>query len=85
MAKQMATPEVVTETTAPEVETGFAPPEYETTAPIGMTKDVTVYVVKTDKASINFPTKAKSKAAHEALQMFGIASTIETVKKKIAI
>ena len=75
MAKQEATPEVVTETTAPEV----------TEAPEGMTKNVTVYVVKADEVSINFPTKAKSKAAHEALQMFGIASTIETVKKKIAI
>ena len=67
MAKQEATPEVVTET------------------PEGMTKNVTVYVVKADKASINFPTKAKAKAAHEALQMFGIVSTMETMKKKIAI
>ena len=73
MAKQEATPEVVTE--APEV----------TETPEGMTKNVTVYVVKADKASINFPTKAKAKAAHEALQMFGIVSTMETVKKKIAI
>ena len=69
MKEQEATPEVVTETTAPE----------------GMVKNVTVYVVKADKASINFPTKAKAKAAHEALQMFGIVSSMETVKKKIAI
>ena len=75
MAKQEATPEVVTETTAPEA----------TETLEGMTKNVTVYVVKTDKTSINFPTKAKSKAAHEALQMFGIVSSMETVKKKIAI
>lgn len=53
--------------------------------PAGMTKNVTVYVVKADKASINFPTKAKAKAAHEALQMFGIVSSMETMKKKIAI
>ena len=69
MVKQAATPEVLNETTAPE----------------GMTKNVTVYVVKADQASINFPTKAKAKAAHEALQMFGIVSSMETVKKKIAI
>ena len=73
MAKQEATPEVTTETTAPEA---------ETTAPEGMTKNVTVYVVKADKASINFPTKAKAKAAHEALKMFGIVSTMETMKRK---
>ena len=53
--------------------------------PEGMTKNVTVYVVKADQVSINFPTKAKAKAAHEALQMFGIVSNMETVKKKIAI
>ena len=73
MSKQEATPEVVTKTT--EV----------TKTPEGMTKNVTVYVVKADKASINFPTKAKAKAAHEALQMFGIVSSVETAKKKIAI
>ena len=83
MAKQEATPEVVTETTADMNENPAD--TTETTAPAGMTKDVTVYVVKTDLMSINFPTKAKAKAAHEALQMFGIASTIETVKKKLAI
>ena len=73
MSKQEALPEVVTKT--PEV----------TETPEGMTKNVTVYVVKADKASINFPTKAKAKAAHEALQMFGIVSSMETMKKKIAI
>ena len=62
-----------------------ATPEVVTETPTIMTKDVTVYVVKADKASINFPTKAKAKAAHEALQMFGIVSSMETVKKKIAI
>ena len=85
MSKQEVTPEVVTETTAPEVTNETSELATVTTAPVGMTKDVTVYVVKADKASINFPTKAKAKAAHEALQMFGIASTIETAKKKIAI
>lgn len=69
MSKQEATPEVVT----------------ETTAPVGMTKDVTVYVVKAGETAVNFPTKAKAKAAHEALQMFGIVSSMETVKKKLAI
>ena len=83
MAKQEATPEVVNETKAPEVNETTAPEVTET--PEGMTKNVTVYVVKADKASINFPTKAKAKAAHEALQMFGIVSSMETVKKKIAI
>lgn len=67
MAKQEATPEVVTKT------------------PEGMTKNVTVYVVKAGETAVNFPTKAKAKAAHEALQMFGIVSTTQTVKKKIAI
>ena len=83
MAKQEANPEVVNETTAPEVNETTAPEVTET--PEGMTKNVTVYVVKADKASINFPTKAKAKAAHEALQMFGIVSSMETMKKKIAI
>ena len=69
MAKQEANPEVVT----------------ETPAPVGMTKDVTVYVVKAGETAINFPTKTKAKAAHEALQMFGIVSNMETLKKKIAI
>ncbi|MFV0535091.1 MAG: hypothetical protein ACK5MR_15755 [Cumulibacter sp.] len=69
MSKQEATPEAVT----------------ETTTPAGMTKDVTVYVVKAGETAVNFPTKAKAKAAHEALQMFGIASSMETAKKKIAI
>ena len=53
--------------------------------PEGMTKNVTVYVVKADQVSINFPTKAKAKAAHEVLRMFGIVSSMETVKMKIAI
>ena len=69
MAKQEANPEVVT----------------ETPAPVGMTKDVTVYVVKAGETAINFPTKTKAKAAHEALQMFGIVYNMETLKKKIAI
>lgn len=69
MEKQEATPEVVT----------------ETMVPVGMTKDVTVYVVKAGETVVNFPTKAKAKAAHEALQMFGIVSSMETMKKKIAI
>lgn len=62
-----------------------ATPEVVTEIPEGMTKNVTVYVVKAGETAVNFPTKAKAKDAHEALQMFGIVSTMETVKKKIAI
>ena len=62
-----------------------ATPEVVTEIPEAMTKNVTVYVVKAGETAVNFPTKAKAKAAHEALQMFGIVSIMETVKKKIAI
>ena len=51
----------------------------------GMTKIVTVYVVKSELASVNFPTKARAKAAQELLTLFKVAATIETVKKTIHI
>lgn len=50
-----------------------------------MAKIVTVYVVKSELASVNFPTKARAKAALDLLTMFKVSATIETVKKTIHI
>ena len=60
-----------------------ATPEVEATN--GIAKIVTVYVVKSELTSVNFPTKARAKAAQELLTLFKVAATIETVKKTIHI
>lgn len=78
--KDKATPEVKKETPVQEqAETK------EVEATKGIAKIVTVYVVKSELASVNFPTKARAKAAQELLTLFKVAATIETVKKTIHI
>ncbi|MBN2866664.1 MAG: hypothetical protein JXK16_11715 [Thiotrichales bacterium] len=75
--KDKATPEAKTQTAVQETK------EVETAK--GMAKIVTVYVVKSELASVNFPTKARAKAAFDLLTMFKVSANIETVKKTINI
>ena len=51
----------------------------------GMQKIVTVYVLKSADASVNFPTKSRASAAKDLLTLFKVDATIETVKKTINI
>lgn len=51
----------------------------------GIQKVVSVYAVKTETHSVNYPTKARANDAQKTLDKFGIASTIEAVKKTITI
>lgn len=51
----------------------------------GIQKVVSVYAVKTETHSVNYPTKARATDAQKTLDKFGIASTIEAVKKTITI
>ena len=75
--KDKANPEAKTETAVQE--------NKEVEAAKGMSKIVTVYVVKSELSSVNFPTKARAKAALDLLTMFKVSANIETVKKTIYI
>ena len=83
--KDKATPEVNKEAPVQEQAATAVQETKEVEATKGMAKIVTVYVVKSELASVNFPTKARAKAAQELLTLFKVAATIETVKKTIHI
>ena len=83
--KDKTTPEAKTETAVQEQAQTAVQEAKEVEAAKGMAKIVTVYVVKSELASVNFPTKARAKAALDLLTMFKVSATIETVKKTIHI
>ena len=51
----------------------------------GIQKVVSVYAVKAGTHSVFYPTKARASDAQKTLDKFGIASTIEAVKKTVTI
>ena len=83
--KDKTTQEAKTETAIQEQAQTAVQETKEVEAANGMAKIVTIYVVKSELASVNFPTKARAKAALDLLTMFNVSATIETVKKTIHI
>ena len=83
--KDKVIPESKTETAVQEQAQTAVQGTKEVEAANGMAKIVTVYVVKSELVSVNFPTKARAKAAFDLLTMFKVSATIETVKKTIHI